>query len=698
MSADGAHDWLGRTLDGRYRVTGTLGSGGTGVVFKASDTRLDAEVVIKVPQRMMIKDAGFAARFRREIRSLVKLSHPNIVKMMDVGEHDGLPFAVMQFLSGGSLEDRARPCTAGDAAVWLPDVAAALDFMHSVGLVHRDIKPGNILFDSSGRAYLGDFGIAKVIAEGDAAEQQLTGTGALIGTAEYMAPEMLVPSAYQETYDERVDQYALAVTLYEMLSGRPPFRGDSMAEGAVLLATKGATLIHERNAAIPEVVSRAVARALHKKPSRRYENCTAFATSFLDAVRTSSRPPPAGVPSSQRIPTGQESPSTPMPRQTRREMSRPPARRTRAETQPDGGETARTASGPLEITGFTSPPPFPVGRSASGRPRPGGEGFGRVPPQVGGKKTGSYVLIGAAAVCGFFVLLVQIVGVFSNSGTGDGETASGYTPVPTVGVSPDVLPEGIPETENLFEDLAPPVSPIPPAAGVEKTNWRDLHRKRFGDRPGLRDLLTQERAAMVASLRAGADGEFLDQDVLSAMSIIPMELFCPASQVPNLYANAPVPIGFDETISQPYISAIMLTVLQVNRGDRVLELKTGSGYQTALLAQMGAEVYSLETDRALSRVVAPTLNNLGFENLHYVVGGDGHAGLADSGSFDRIIATAAYPTTPTAILRQLKPGGRCIAPVGEVDDGQFLVLYIKSSAGVTRELKLMEVAFGSMPR
>lgn len=203
---------------------------------------------------------------------------------------------------------------------------------------------------------------------------------------------------------------------------------------------------------------------------------------------------------------------------------------------------------------------------------------------------------------------------------------------------------------------------------------------------------------MVARIKATDDREFLDRDVMSAMSIIPMELFCPASQISKLYDKAPVPIGYDETISQPELMAIMLTVLQVNRGNRVLELKTGSGYQTALLAQMGANVYSLETDEALGRMVAPTLNNLGFGNLHYIVGGDAYAGLPNPGSFDRIIATAAYPRTPTAILRQLKPGGRFIAPVGDVDEGQFLVLYTKSATGATKTVNLLEVAFGTMPR
>ena len=356
MSSSGAHDWHGQTLSKRYHVIETLGVGGMGTVFKASDTRLGVDVVIKVPHPMMIKNTEFAARFRREIRSLVQLSHPNIVKVTDVGEHDRLPFAVLQFLSGGSLEDRPRPCTPEDVAAWLPDAAAALDFMHGEGMIHRDIKPGNILFDSNGRAYLADFGIAKVIAEDGEAEQKLTGTGMLIGTAEYMAPEMLVPAAFQETYGERGDQYSLAVTLYEMLSGRPPFRGDSMAEVAVLLATKGATPLSERNSTISDSVSHEVARALQKKPENRFENCSTFARSFVAAVHgerrvelaePSSEPQrvrvvPAAPPQATQIewPTGDE-PAESLVTTKHESLSRPTGRKPSAETQPKQREPTR---------------------------------------------------------------------------------------------------------------------------------------------------------------------------------------------------------------------------------------------------------------------------------------------------------------------------------------------------------------------
>src|SRR5262249_13210690 len=152
---------------------------------------LDADVVIKLPHRSMLDDPEFAKRFEIEIRSLAKLSHPHIVKVTDVGSCDGLPFAVMQHLPGGSLEDR-RPAGADgclvtlaprEAARWLPQVAAALDYVHARGYVHRDVKPGNILFDAQGHPFLSDFGVVKVLASSADARPgrtAMTGTGMVV--------------------------------------------------------------------------------------------------------------------------------------------------------------------------------------------------------------------------------------------------------------------------------------------------------------------------------------------------------------------------------------------------------------------------------------------------------------------------------------------------------------------------------------
>ena len=146
-------NWLGQELAaGRYKVTAKLGEGGMGFIYKAHDGNLDTDVVIKVPRLSMLVERQFAQRFTRELRSLVNLSHPHIVKIIDVGQQDKIPFAVMQYLSGGDLADRLQDgrVSPDSLSAWLPEIAGALDFVHEEGYVHRDIKPGNILFDKQG--------------------------------------------------------------------------------------------------------------------------------------------------------------------------------------------------------------------------------------------------------------------------------------------------------------------------------------------------------------------------------------------------------------------------------------------------------------------------------------------------------------------------------------------------------------------
>ncbi len=284
-----SQDWCGKSLsDGRYFVRAKLGEGGMGFVYRALDRNLDAEVVIKVPRRAMLEDPEFAGRFAREVRSLVKLAHPRIVKVTDVGEHDGVPYAVMQYLSGGSLEDsRAAHASAATALAalpeWLPDIAAALDFVHTKGYVHRDVKPGNILFDAHHHAFLSDFGIAKAIGatpEPKRGRTAATGAGLVLGTPEYMAPELVMG----QPFDGRIDQYALAVTVFEMLTGRYPFVALSATATLVLQTTQIPPELRALDPSVPPGVSDAVARALAKDPLRRFPTCGTFAAAVLNAT------------------------------------------------------------------------------------------------------------------------------------------------------------------------------------------------------------------------------------------------------------------------------------------------------------------------------------------------------------------------------------------------------------------------------
>lgn len=283
--------WIGQTLAaGRYQVTGKLGEGGMGFVYRAHDQQSSLDVVIKAPRPEMMQDRDFSARFAREVRSLTNLVHPHIVKILDVGEFEGVPFAVLQYLSGGSLRDRQplnakghyQPLPAESLLDWLRGIAEALDFIHRQDLVHRDVKPDNILFDERGQAYLSDFGIAKVISRNNDQRPQtvMTQLGIVLGTPKYMAPEMILESRY----DGGVDQYALAVVLFEQLSGRPPFPGPKSDDYFLQHAGDEPAELALFRPDLPRKLTAAVQKALKKKPKERFPNCTAFAHVVLDAV------------------------------------------------------------------------------------------------------------------------------------------------------------------------------------------------------------------------------------------------------------------------------------------------------------------------------------------------------------------------------------------------------------------------------
>jgi hypothetical protein len=288
----GPNDWEGLSLaSGRYLITAKLGEGGMGFVYRAIDQNIESEVVIKIPRQAMMDDPEFAGRFTREIRSLVKLSHPHIVKVTDVGTWDSTPFAVMQYLAGGSLEDQrptgpdgqVLPCDPRTISGWLIAVAQALDYIHVQGYVHRDVKPGNILFDALGHAFLSDFGVAKVLASSTNApptQTAMTGAGMVLGTPEYMAPELIMG----ETFGGRVDQYALAVTVYELLCGRRPFEDGTKTKILVLHTSKAPPALTAWCPTLPERLSQAVLKGLAKEPGRRYATCVELAKAVAAAA------------------------------------------------------------------------------------------------------------------------------------------------------------------------------------------------------------------------------------------------------------------------------------------------------------------------------------------------------------------------------------------------------------------------------
>jgi serine/threonine-protein kinase len=281
--------------EGRYRILGRIGQGSMGHIYCAFDRHLQTDVVLKFPvlQGQAAEADDFRERFGREIRSLVTLTHPHIVKIIDVGEFQGSPFVVMQYLAGGTLKDRMASGPAGEIEPmplpslrdWLLDIAKALDFIHSQQHIHRDVKPANILFDRHGNAFLGDFGIIKALTSetADWKGNSLTAPGFLVGTPNYVAPEVVMG----RPFDGRVDQYSLAMSIYEVLTGSNCMEGPTPSATVVNQTMVVPPPLSEILPGISDRLSDAILRGLSKDPNQRFETCSLMAEKILSEVPTS---------------------------------------------------------------------------------------------------------------------------------------------------------------------------------------------------------------------------------------------------------------------------------------------------------------------------------------------------------------------------------------------------------------------------
>lgn len=286
-----AVDFTGELLLGIYRVEAKLAEGGMGSVYKAEDTNLKRPVVVKVPHARFLGEAGFRGRFRREVTELVRLEHPNIVRILAQGEQDELPYHVLQYLGGGTLEQRIKGDTktreAEDVVSWLRPIARTLDFIHARDVVHRDVKPDNILFDEAGHVFLSDFGVVKAL-QGDDLEATAMGTG--IGSPQYMAPEQ----GLGKHVDGKADQYALATTVYEALTGQSPYDAKSTVELLIKKDREAPMDLGALRPDLPDAAIGAVMRAMSRDPEYRFESCKAFADTFATALALPTQTPALG--------------------------------------------------------------------------------------------------------------------------------------------------------------------------------------------------------------------------------------------------------------------------------------------------------------------------------------------------------------------------------------------------------------------
>ena len=268
-------DLIGHDV-GRYHIVERLGSGGMATVYRAYDARLERDVAIKFIRADVLSDELFLKRFEREAKALARLSHPNIVKVLDYGDHNGIPYLVMEFIRGDTLKSRlGSPIPWRQAARMLAPIAEALSYTHQQNIIHRDVKPSNLLVSDSGHLMLSDFGIAKILDTPDAA--QLTGTGVGIGTPEYMAPEQ----GLGQPSDQRADIYSLGIVFYEMVTGQKPYRADTPM--AVMLKHISDPLPSPRQyvPGLPENVERLLFKALAKNPAERYADMGSLVKALL---------------------------------------------------------------------------------------------------------------------------------------------------------------------------------------------------------------------------------------------------------------------------------------------------------------------------------------------------------------------------------------------------------------------------------
>jgi predicted Ser/Thr protein kinase len=256
-------------FNGRYQAGRELARGGMAVVYLGQDLVLHRAVALKVLGGELSRNEGFVERFRREARAAAGLSHPNVVAVYDWGEANGSYFIVMEYVAGQTLAQLLRaegPLSAGRAAAIGAEIAAALAAAHGQGVVHRDIKPGNVLVDPTGAVKVTDFGIARAAQIGT--DTPLTQTGTVLGTAAYLSPEQ----AEGRPADPRSDVYALGVVLYEMATGRPPFRGDTPVSIAYQHVRAQPEPPRSLNPAVPVWMEGVILRALAKDPDRRYRS------------------------------------------------------------------------------------------------------------------------------------------------------------------------------------------------------------------------------------------------------------------------------------------------------------------------------------------------------------------------------------------------------------------------------------------
>ncbi len=436
-------------LPERYRVTRHIASGGMASVWEVEDLLLGRVVAVKVLGAQYAADPGARARFQREARTAARVSeHPHIATIFDTGEHGDNTFIVMEYFSGGTVADRLRaakdggdPVARGTALRWLHETALALDAAHAAGIVHRDVKPANLLLDAQERLAVGDFGIARL-----ADDTHMTQTGQVLGTAAYLSPEQ----ALGQPATDASDRYALAVVAYELLTGKRPFAGGPVTAQARQHVEDEPDKATDAAPELPVAIDAVFGRGLAKDPRERPRTAVGLVDEIERALGETA--PTKRVDSTQALPpvvpaaaaAAAADPPTPTP-----SPPAPPVAPTR------GGRPRDAAPAPAAAAAAAPPPVAP-----RAEPRPSSPA---APPPAGPRRRPvPWLPVGvAAAAIAAVVLAVALAS--GGGGGGDGDRASATTPKKSPSSSSAQKPPAV-ETEQPAE--SPPPPPPPPAAST----------------------------------------------------------------------------------------------------------------------------------------------------------------------------------------------------------------------------------------
>jgi serine/threonine protein kinase len=432
---------VGQTFD-RYHILEQLGEGGMAVVYKAYDSHLDRAVAVKVILPGFEQSENFLKRFEREAQALARLVHPNIVRVLDYGHQQGLPYLVMEYLPGGTLKQKTgRPMPWQEAAHLLAPIARALAYAHQVGILHRDIKPSNILITHSGEPMLSDFGLAKLLQVQDGVD--LTGSTGVIGTPAYMAPEQMVGGKV----DRRVDIYALGIVFYELVTGRTPYRADTPAAIMVKVVTEPLPRPTSFMADLPEMVEFAILKALEKDPENRFQNMEDFALALegFAAGRIPASPESASAPTSVPAPVIEP---TPFPAPTASTIEPTPA--PAPTPPPSSAAPASQSTVPAEaVMPENEPASTEAGASLPQEPAEAAEASTRPEASAAPKKKWPAWAIGLASLIGLLLVGGIAAGIYFLGGFGGNKNEP--IPSPTAQINTPVF------------NPPPAFTPAPPA-------------------------------------------------------------------------------------------------------------------------------------------------------------------------------------------------------------------------------------------